>query len=341
MNVTDPLTVSSSWLDYLIDYSEKAGCDLSPLLAKHQISEAELEDPSKRFELSVDAEIFQFALDSTQDRYFGLHMGEKVRPSFAGLLGYASMSSNYLKESVRLLARYEHFYTQVATCEVSIDEVSDTFQVTWDATQDEIPQMRHRLEAAFCSWVVFGRWITGTNHSPLRVEFKHAAPDENDCSEYERIFKCPVLFNCERNIIQLKNELLDLKMQEANTEIHRISLERINAIVTAYEAKGDLIKEVRVQIKKNLELDSVSLESVAEALNLKPWTLRRKLRAQSSDFSTVLDEVRKEMAVYHLKNEDKQISEIAGLLGYSEQSAFNRAFKRWFNCTPVDFRNRT
>lgn len=339
MDLNNSLTVSSSWLEYLIHFSEKSGCQLDDLLATHGVCREQLTDQSQRFDLAIDAAIFQAALDHTEDNLFGLHMGEGVRPSFAGLLGYASMSSNQLRDSVELLAKYEHYYTQVATCELMIDDDTETFRVTWDPTQEVIPQQRHRVEAAFSSWVNFGRWITGTDHSPMQVEFSHAAPT-SDLSEYERIFNCPVLFNCSRNTVQLNNNLLDLKLLEANPEVNRVSTEKIKSIVAAYEAKGDLLKEVRVTIRKTIENDSVSLESVAEALNIKPWTLRRKLRAQDSDFSSLLDEVRKEIAVDLLRNEDKQISEIANSLGYSEQSAFNRAFKRWFSCTPLEFRNQ-
>lgn len=330
--------MSTAWMEFLLDFANEKGCDLlSDFQSIFHVDKRVLRDETKRFPLDEETKLFQRALKESADLYFGLHMGERVRPSYAGILGYATMSSSQLLDAVDLLVKYEHYYTEVAICSLEVNEKDESFSIIWEPCLDNLPQRRHRVESAFSSWVSFGRWITGTEHAPIQVEFSHTAPEE-DASEYERIFGCPVLFDQPRDAITLHADFLQLPILDANPEVNKVMLERVEALVTAFEARGDLLKEVKVTIRERLDEGPANLDIVAERLNIKPWTLRRKLRALGCDFSTLMDEVRKNMATDMLSNDNCQISEIAGRLGYSEQSAFNRAFKRWFQSTPLEYR---
>lgn len=340
MDHSDTLTVSSAWMEFLLDSAKEKGCDLSQdFQSVFHADRRALQDETKRFPLDDETKLFQKALKECGDLYFGLHMGERVRPSYAGILGYATMSSSQLQDAVDLLVKYEHYYTEVAICHLEVNEQEDFFCIIWESCLENLPQRRHRVESAFASWVSFGRWITGTNHNPIKVEFSHSAPEEN-LAEYQRIFGCPVLFDQPRDAITLEGDFLELPILDANPEVNKVMMERVKTLVTAFEARGDLLKEVKVTIREKLDHGPVNLDMVAEHLNIKPWTLRRKLRALDCDFSTLMDEVRKNMATDMLYNPSCQISEIAGRLGYSEQSAFNRAFKRWFQSTPLEYRQR-
>ncbi|HET8708338.1 MAG TPA: AraC family transcriptional regulator, partial [Pseudomonadales bacterium] len=134
--------------------------------------------------------------------------------------------------------------------------------------------------------------------------------------------------------------LLDIRLKDADPEVFRVVKSKLEQIVSAYNARGNLLQQVKVAIENQLNSGSPSLESVASQLDMKPWTLRRKLRGEDCDFTTLLDDIRKQLAHRFLQDKNFPISDIAAALGYSEQSAFNRAFKRWYQCTPVEYRSR-
>jgi len=331
-------TVATSWIELLIDTAMQQGVDLSRELASLHISDKMLVDPIGRVSLQDEQHLLEQCVKRTQDPFFGLHMGEQIRPSAVGALGYASMSCATLRDAVVLMIQYEQFRSDIGRCEVTED--ADSVTLSWNPHAGSAEYHRQRVEATLCSWVSFGRWITGkTAENPKLVCFQHAAPA--DLTEYQRIFRCEVRFNQPRNAVCVEKSLLDARLKDADPEVFRVVKTKLEQMVRAYQARGNLLQQVKVTIEAELNGGSASLEAVAARLDMKPWTLRRKLRAEDSDFTTLLDEIRKQRAHRYLQDRQFPISDIAAALGYSEQSAFNRAFKRWYNCTPMEYRHKT
>ena len=328
------LTVASYWIEYLLDAALHQGCDLSGELIRLGISEEQLESPQARIPLRSEQSLLMTAIERTGDPLFGLHMGELIRPRFMGELGYASMSSANLRQAVELAIAFTRLTTEYADIDARWE--NDNLALIWNTPLRDTEASRHRVEAYFAGCITFGRWITGTDEAPREVRFSHPAPDDD--SEYRRIFRCPVLFDQPENMLVVDERLLDLPLRDADPEVHRIMRTRVQQAMTQYRARGNLLDQVRSEIQQQLSQGVVQLEGVAAAMGIKPWTLRRRLRSEDADFTSLLDEERKTLAVDWLRNSKRPISQIAADLGYSEQSAFNRAFRRWFDCTPVAFR---
>lgn len=329
------LSVASFWLEYLLDAALHQGCDLSSELVRLGITDEQLESPQARVPLKAEHQLLLKALQCTKDPLFGLHMGERIRPRFMGELGYASMSSTNLRQAIDLMVPFQRVTTEFAEAEVL--RQGDHVTLLWHTTFNEPMTTRHRVEAFFVGAVTFGRWISGTDENPVEVRFQHSMPDCGD-AEYQRVFRCPVLFNQADNAVVLDQRLLDLPMKDADPEVHHIMRNRLQQAVTRYLARDNLLDQVRMEIRRQLERTIPQVENVAEGLDMKPWTLRRRLRAENTDFSTLLEEERRALAQDWLIHSDRSVSQIAADLGYSEQSAFNRAFKRWFDTTPVAYR---
>jgi len=331
------LTIASFWLEYLLDAALHQGCDLSADLIQCGVTDEQLESPQARIPIKIEQHLLLKALDCTGDTLFGLHMGERIRPRFMGELGYASMSSSNLRQAIDLMVPFLQVTTEFADTEVVRSD--DSVSLFWRTAFTEPATSRHRVEAFFVAAVTFGRWISGTDENPLEVRFSHSLPTA-DTSEYERVFRCPVLFDQPDNALVLDSRLLDLPMKDADPEVHHIMRNRLQQAVTRYLARDNLLDQVRAEIRQLLEHTIPQVENVAEELQMKPWTLRRRLRTENTDFSTLLEEERRLMAQDWLIHSDHSISQIAADLGYSEQSAFNRAFKRWFDTTPVAYRQK-
>ena len=327
-------TIASFWLEFLLDAALAAGVDLSDDLVRLGISDEQLESPQARIPLRTEEQLLQRAVRDSKDAQFGLHMGERVRPRFLGELGYASMSSATLRQAVELMVPFQRVTSEFAVCHLA--ESGDEVALILEIPDASSPMSRHRVEAFFSAAVTFGRWITGTDEHPVLVQFSHDAPSEQ--AEYQRVFGCPVRFAAADNRLVLDARLLDLPLKDADPELHHIMRNRVQQAVTRVLARENLIDQVRAEIRTQLETTIPQVENVADGMGMKPWTLRRRLRGENTDFSTLLEDERRQLASDWLLNSQRTVSQIAADLGYSEQSAFNRAFKRWFNTTPLLFR---
>lgn len=335
------LTASSLYIEYILDYALSRGCDLTGALIELGVTEEQLNDPAARIPLTVEQALLERGIAGTGDPLFGLHMGEQIRPRFMGSLGYASMSSARLRDAITLMLPYQRVTTEFGTTHAA--EQADRYVIHWEdapATRG-LPQSRQRVENYFAACITFGRWITGSAENPAEIRFAHAAPaDTAELAEYRRIFRCPVHFDAGENSISLPLRVLDLPLRDADADVHKVMRGRVQRELSTYQARGGLREQVRHAIHEDMLEGAPSIDSVALRLGLKPWTLRRRLKVDNLDFTTLLDDVRKALADEWLRNSSRTVSDIAGSLGYSEQSAFNRAFRRWFNATPIEYRER-
>ena len=332
-------TVAPFWLEYLLDAALRAGVDLSYALVESGISNEDLEDPQSRISMAIENQLLKQAIAESDDSLFGLHMGEGIRPRFMGELGYASMSSATLGDAIELMIPFMKVTTEYAQLRFEWRESAGekTLWLMWESDLETLPTYPARVDANFAAAIIYGRWLIGQALNPARILFKHSA--QGDPAEYQRIFRCDVTFGQPENAIVLPGHLLDLPLRDADPEVHKVARSRMQRAVTQYHARDNLLEQVRLEIQKRLQQGVPQLEPIADQLGVKPWTLRRQLRAENTDFSSLLEDERRRLACDWLLHSERSVNQIALDLGYSEQSAFNRAFKRWFDITPVQYRD--
>ena len=329
-------TVAPFWLEFLLDAALRTGVDLSKALVELGVSNEDLENPQSRITMSVEDQLIRLALKHSNDPLFGLHMGEGIRPRFMGELGYASMSSATLRDAIELMIPFMKVTTEYAA--MRFEWQGEDLWLIWESDMESLPTYPMRIDANFAAAITFGRWILGQNYNPERVLFRH--PAQGDPAEYSRIFHCPVAFEQSKNAIVLSKALLDLPLRDADPDVHKLARSRMQRAVTQYHARDNLLDQVRLEIQKCFQQGVPQLEPIADELGVKPWTLRRQLRAENTDFSSLLEEERRRLACDWLLHSQRSVNQIALDLGYSEQSAFNRAFKRWFGMTPINYREQ-
>jgi AraC-like DNA-binding protein len=179
-----------------------------------------------------------------------------------------------------------------------------------------------------------GVHLTGVNKRPLEVRFRHEPPSYVD--EYERIFRCPVRFAQPANELVFPRGLLDVPQLHRNDSLCELLRERADQLL-AQEHASERLGERIVEILK-LQLRAPDPERLAQDLGLTLRSLQRRLQASSLSLSRLLDDARRDVACTSLKIPDVPIKDIAYRVGFSEPSAFHRAFKRWTGMTPAQFR---
>lgn len=285
--------------------------------------------PSCREEL-----FFRMLGAHVDERAFGLRaVGALERGDFEGL-EYAVRSSSTLREGLRTLARFSRL--------VSTERPYRFHEEPCGKTMLLLESERHPdvifAEFALGFVLQLGRETTGVNWSPDAVHFRHAA--KNERLLYERFFGAPVLLEQEKDALVLDPEVLELPLRGADPALHRVLERYLRTELETVEPARSLELEVRASILRALSDQDVSLDSVAAHLGLSPRVLQKRLQQAGTSFQELLDRVRESLAKRYLLQPTLSLAGTALALGYSDVTAFHRAFKRWTGLTPGDFRRR-
>jgi AraC-like DNA-binding protein len=181
-----------------------------------------------------------------------------------------------------------------------------------------------------------GRVATGEDWAPLEIRFAHRRPDE--VGEHARFFRAPVHFSAGENAMVLAAELLDRPCVRADPALLAV-LDRYAAdLLARVPATGRLADRARTALVEMLRDGEPGAGRLASRLKMSARSLSRTLAAEGTSYRALLDQIRRETAARHLADDRIAIAEVAFLLGFSDLSAFYRAFKRWTGQTPAEAR---
>lgn len=324
-------SASLAYLRGLFDYVQAQGLAPAELLAGQAIA---LEDRDARLPESVCAALFDRAAARLRDDDLGLHAGERIRPGHYGALGYVAMNCATLGEALSGLRRYQALVLDIGPVEQSVGK--ETLCLGWNPGTAQ--QYRQLAEYNLAGLVTFARWISGRADNPLRIDFTFPAPARLD--EHRRVFGCPLRFGQDRYRLLLDTRWLAQPLIQPDPAMREM-MERLAEQQLQTLGQGDdAIAVARGLIAKRLGEGETELGAIATALHLSPRTLQRKLQDASLSFTQLVDDVRRELAERYLADASLDLVDIAFLLGYSEQSAFTRAYKRWTGRAPASMRGR-
>jgi AraC-like DNA-binding protein len=204
---------------------------------------------------------------------------------------------------------------------------------------DRAAQSRHAAEFTLGCVVAITAQLTGAPVRPRRVELRHAAP--TDVSAHLALFGCAPQFDAAVNALELDPEVLARTVTGADPALSAIILRHAEAVLaTRPDPRASTVERVRHLLARTLGEGDATLAAVAAQLHMSERSLQRRLADEDRTFDAILDDLRRELALRYLADPLVSIAEIAFLLGYSEASAFHRAFKRWTGATPAEMRTR-
>lgn len=274
----------------------------------------------------------------TGDEAFGLHVGERADPKTYGLLGYVTINSANFGEALGRMIRYQRIRTKAV--EFSLEIVGADAQLIYRYRTTEVaPQgRRQESEEMLSTMMRVGRELTKVDWTPREVHFEHQRPE--DVSEHDRIFRAPVLFTKPLTKLIFDASILTLPLAEADVTLGTL-LERQAEVLSANSPRpGAFANQVQQLIKENLSVGEGRMGVVCRRLGLSTRTLQRKLLEEETSYAQLLEEAQRVLAEFYLRQSEIAISEISYLLGFSQPSAFHRAFRRWVGVTPREFRHR-
>lgn len=327
------LTVSSR---ALVTACDRLGIDSGTMLRTVGISRETLEDPDARLQNREAGALWAEAYELSRDPVLSLHVAEACPLGAYKVIDYMGANARTVGEAFRYSARY--FPLINTAVRLTIDESGDP--VTFDVAGESGPAGVSRPYAEYCLavFVLHVRAATGVPFHVRRVTFTHRLPP--DVGEHERVFGCPVRFESEHNRLYLDRAAWETPTAGAQPGVLAVLAEHADLLLSRLPRGPDLIERTRRAIGGRLRGGDPSLESVARELGMSERSLQRHLREHGRTYNALLDEVREAMARLYLEQPDIALAEVGYLLGFADQSTFNRAFKRWTGCTPKQARTR-
>ncbi|MGW7197076.1 AraC family transcriptional regulator [Streptomyces chryseus] len=316
--------------------AERRGIDTVPLLQAGNIPPLLLGDDRARVTAAQFAGLFRAVYRATRDEFLGLASAPS-RPGTFAMMCYAALGCRDLGAAVERGTAFYRLFPggPDLALEHGGDGPGAAFSVRSAPDRDEdrflsecLLIIWHRL----CSWLI-GRRI------PLRwAEFHYPPPPHKD--EYDTLFGCPVRFGAERTAAGFDAHWLAAPLVRDEAEL-RVMLGRAPFELLSRREYGTTVAEqVRHTLAQSLRASPrlPSLGETAARLAVSPATLRRRLQRESTSFQQLKDAVRRDAAIAGLTEGREPIAELAARLGFSEDTSFHRAFRRWTGTTPAAYR---
>jgi len=313
---------------------------LDPVLRRAGISRALLDSPSARVTQTQCANLMRILRRVMRDEFWGL-LGRPVRPGTYALACRAMVGEATLGQAIRAgLAHYR----------LHIDDFVPRLQVRGEVASlrlfgQALPSEPVAFAQSTFIYQAFGlsSWLTGQT-LPLRgVDFVRP-PVLGMGGELHRMFDAPAHALQQHTALHFDARLLALPVVRDDTGLATFLAEAPGNLVLRYREDDSLREQVRNQLCSRLrnvqDADVTSLETVADALGMPAATLRRRLWEEDSSFQAIKDTIRRDVAIRDLETSSLSVQEIAERLGFSEPSAFHRAFKKWTGVAPGEYRRR-
>ena len=277
---------------------------------------------------------FQFAEDTLNDTLVALRCGASSETKHWGFLGYLIQTSQTTGEALATLDQYSTLITN--QYQVCIHQEQDEPWIEGKPINGGFDQYsRHFAEYIISSFLSFVRQWTSLEFPCKSFQLPWKA--ENTAENYQALLGAPCYFGEERLQIKLSRDTLKYSLQHCDPKLHELMLEKTAELYRHVVMQDDWLVELKRYILDNLSQGTPSLTNASTHVGLGERTLRRKLEKIGLSFQGLIDDTRKEIAIPMVKEAKLSLMEISLLLGFSEQSSFHRAFKRWTGKTPLKY----
>mgnify|MGYP005749305267 FL=1 len=325
-------SVSIEYAPLLVAMLERYGVSKEQLLAG-AAEPPNLRDPGARLPLQDFVDIVRRAMKLSGAPWLGWEFGATLTLSSHGFLGYAAMSSETLRDAVELAVKF--FRTRTTVVDLQLKVEGDTAILQLDelvALHDIQPFV---VESLFSSFHFMGLKLLG--EVPMDGELRFAFPEPDYYERMKPLIPVPVLFDCAYNQMRFPASRLDQRLRFADPRLAKMAEAQCEQEMANIKSPPKLLNQVRrIILAQSGRFPSV--DEAASDLHMSSRTLKRKLQQLGTSYQTILDDLRKGLAVEYLTQTEITVDDIAVQLGYSDASNFARAFRRWTGRSPSDYR---
>lgn len=322
----------------VLEYFENLGEDPGHVFGAERVRNLREGQDQDRLSVTQWQSMLQQACRHLNDPAFPLKLARTIKSRHLGMLGFLLMSCDTLGSAALTLQRYEQLLDSVNEAEFNVDGARAT--LTWRPLIDNPPDEFAMLSMAL--WVHHARSLTERPDLVCDICFTCAQPTSPqvlDC--FQATFGGVVEFGKGVNQMSIPLDYLSLPLAQRDKHVHASLCQQAEADLVALLGQDHgFMAHLEMVVAERLPRGEVTLQHVATALDVAPRTLQTRLEQHGETFRVVLDRVRYRQAERHLRHPGVTLADVAALLGFSNQSAFQHAFKRWAGVSPGDYRRR-
>lgn len=307
---------------------------LNPLTFLHEVglNPSVLSNSAQRIPVGAAVTLLEKSAEKTACVTFGLQMAEARLLSDFGPISLLLTHQPSLRAALNTIVQYRHLLNE--SLAMHMEDIGKTTLIREEVVTGDARPSRQSTELAVGTLLLIFRAMLGPQWHPRTVHFTHSAPP--DLKIHRRVLGCPVEFDAEFNGLVCLSADLDRPNTQADSGMASYAQSFIEAI--PHQGQSSIVLDVRKSIYLLLPMGRASVEQIAQGLGMNVRTLQRRLDVHSVAFSTLINDVRSELAQRYIVNKSYSLGRIAEQLGYSNLSSFTRWFTTQFGATPSAMR---
>lgn len=265
----------------------------------------------------------------------GIRLGQVSNPRLLGALGYAMVHAATGVEAIRLFDRFRRLVSDTLAPEIDFEEDTVTFHLVWPP---RVAVLHQFADAAFMGQISLLSDLCGLpkgTHLAVEAFCQCSEPPGPKRSE---LFGCPTHYGAPETRLVMRRDLLEQPLPRTDPSLFQYLERHAQAVLDQLPQSTDLAGRVRRIVIDSLRGGEPTPARIAKSLGVSERTLQRRLQGEGTTFARIVDGARRELSEHYLTDPNVAAFEVAFLLGYSEPSAFHRAFRRWTGKTPQEYR---
>jgi AraC-like DNA-binding protein len=335
---SNTLSICGSLVRLLTDYAEEKGLNTVDILRACDVDCRILDDLDTHVPAEHFLKLHELIGDYARVSHLGLELGARMQHRYLGAYGFTLLSCCTTRELLRVFLRYSVLSNNSGR--VSFENRGEHCVMSWRSFLTPGTDGAIFLdELVLASWTAMRQQVGCSNGTPPKwVSFRHTAP--SDFTPYENLFRCEVRFGADEVALAFNSSDLDEKLPHGNPQVLAVMTslcQRLRRQLGDPQDPAWLTECRRVVIDAFLNGDP-DIANVSEVLGMSPSLLRQKFKHHGLSFRALTDELRHDLALSYLDDSTLHLADVSHQLGFSEQSAFQRAFKRWTGKTPGEYR---
>ncbi|MBO9489716.1 AraC family transcriptional regulator [Endozoicomonas sp. G2_1] len=332
---------SANYFLSILNFLEERGASTCDALAAIGLDDFDLsvhgrgdqDNNQQRVSFDHYDQLLRYAESQLEQPLFGFDLGKDIKSADFGVLGYLIESSSNLTAAISSLLKYDQLVANIGHAEF-VNEGKFS-RIYWQPHQ---ACSRQVILRNFTAWVAIARQLLGTGLAPAKVSLTNnwSLQEQEELSDW---FACPITFGAKKNYIEFSSAYLKLNINSANPMLYA-SLEKLSEQQLAqFQQHNGLTERIQTLLISKVELFDCQIHDIAQLFHISVRQLQRKLKAEGTSFVKLVDQERQRRAQQLIGRES--IGTIASKCGFSEQSSFNKAFARWYQCSPSEYIQRT
>ena len=329
----EPTTLASVTALLATSLRELYGIDPEPIFLQADLPLAPPESPQIRYPLVKIRKLWALSREASGDPEIGLKTGWYAKPAHFYAFGYSWLASSTLLGAMQRLTRYIQLMS-TASVDIRLTETKDSYALSAEFPDRSLAPPKEGIDCGTTALLALCDIVAEKTVRPIRVDLIHS--NSMDAEVYREALEAPVRFNADVGVLHFDKTVLRAPLPHGTPDIAKATdriaeqyIETLNPLKVASQ-----VRRLLIDLLPSGDADQ---ELVSSQLNRSTSTLQRQLQGEGSSYREVLESTQRSLAETYLRDKKHTHAQIAYLLGFSEQSNFSRAFKRWTSMTPREF----